>query len=546
MSLRKLTLVALALTFLLTGATLFAQQVPHFVLSGTQTVVRQHGQTEVLGDLTLTCDVAGTFPTNSTFSVIYSPVAGLVNAADTTNLFTNASAQVVNARVAHVESEPGTTTIVIGTVSLNTVVTNSITVQVSGTAATGDIIRIMGIRANIAGANLPPNTSVNGTIIAIPPNAFQIDNVTTFPVAFVLDEIKVTVNEADPILACQPGVCQTDSIVIQEKFPSALTTVTDENDLQHKPSGVGATNGPPKAASFGTQLIVVMAGIPPGVQVNFVGASTLTGNLTVTAVPPTTFTNTSTTTPASATFTFNTATDDINISEAIELDFRFCPTSGIPAPPVLSTITAQVTLGPNRSGSFTTTVTSANILSFVKNLQNTPPDPIGSLANCVTNLLCKFISTATGAVPGGGYDTGLAIANTSVDIFGDLGATPQTGVCRMFLFGSGGTGANINSTTKPVFTTPLVAGGTSAVFDAKFTAGVGAGFQGYSIIQCDFQFAHAEAIISDQQFSTFSHGYDCLIIPDVNVTGGRFAIPIGFNGGSREGGESLGQKRAHR
>lgn len=57
MSLRKLTLVALALTFLLTGATLFAQQVPHFILSGTQTVVRQHGQTEVLGDLTLTCDV---------------------------------------------------------------------------------------------------------------------------------------------------------------------------------------------------------------------------------------------------------------------------------------------------------------------------------------------------------------------------------------------------------------------------------------------------------------------------------------------------------
>ncbi|MBZ5535380.1 MAG: hypothetical protein LAO31_05440 [Acidobacteriia bacterium] len=545
MSLRKLTLVALALTFLLTGATLFAQQVPHFVLSSTNTVVRQHGQTEVLGDLTLTCDVAGTFPTNSTFSVIYSPVAGLVNAADTTNLFTNASAQVVNARVAHVESEPATTTIVIGTVSLNTVVTNSITVQVSGTAAPGDIIRVMGIRANIAGASLPPNTSVNATIIAIPPNAFQIDNVSTISVAFVLDEIKVTVSAADPILACQPGVCQTDSITIQEKFPSALTTVTDENDLQHKPSGVGATNGPPKRASFGTQIIVTMLGIPPGVLVAFNGQSGTT--LTMTAVAPTTFTNTSTTTPASATFTFNTATDDINLSEEVTLFFTFCPTSGIPAPPVLSTITAQATLGPNRSGTFTTTVPSASILSFVKNLQNTPPDPIETLANCVTNLLCKFISTATGAVPGGGYDTGLAIANTSTDIFGDLGAVPQTGACRMFLFGSGGTNANINSTTKPVFTTPLVASGTSAVFDAKFTAGVGAGFQGYSIIQCDFQFGHAEAIISDQQFSTFSHGYDCLIIPDVNLTGGRFAIPVGFNGGgSGESGESLGEKRVRR
>jgi hypothetical protein len=543
MSLRKLTLVALALAFLLTGATLFAQQVPHFVLSGTQTVVRQHGQTEVLGDLTLTCDVAGTFPTNSTFSVIYSPIAGIVNAHDTTNTFTNASAQATNARTAHVESEPGTTAIVIGTVSLNTVVTNSITVQVSGSAATGDLIRIMGIRANIAGANLPPNTSVNGTIIAIPPNAFQIDNVTTFPVAFVLDEIKVTVKAAATILSCQ-SLCQSGTVTVQEKFPSALTTVTDENDIEHKPSSAAA-----KAATNGTQLTLSFAGIPPGVQVNVPDSVGTPPGLAATIDPDSedTFTNTSTTTPAEFDVTYDITSDSINLSETLNFSVQFCPTIKIPSPPVLSTITAQVTLGPNESGTFITTVASSKILSFVPNPLNTPADAIEALANCVTNLLCKFISTATGAVPGGGYDTGLAIANTSTDIFGKLGAVPQAGVCRMFLFGSGGTGANIGSKTTPVFTTPLVASGTSAVFDAKFTAGVGAGFQGYSIIQCDFQFAHAEAIISDQQFSTFSHGYDCLIIPDVNLTHGRVAIPVGFNGGgSGTSGESLGEKQAPR
>jgi hypothetical protein len=542
MSLRKFTLVALALAFLLTGATLYAQvNVPHFILSGTQTTVRQHGQTEVLGDLTLTCDVPGTFPTNSTFSVIYQPVAGIVNAADTTNLFTNASNQPVNARTAHVESEfqapAAATAIVIGTVSLNTVVTNSITVQISGTAATGDIIRVMGIRANIAGAGLPPNTAVNGTIIAIPPNAFQIDNQTTFPVGFVLDEIKVTVSEANPILACQPGICQSDSILVQEKFPAALTTVSDENDIQHKPSSVNA-----KRATNGTQLIVTMAGIPPGVQVSFVSESH-TGALTMTAVAPTSFTNTSATTPASTTFTFNTASDDINLSESVTLHFQFCPTSGIPAPPVISTVTAQVTLGPNASGSFTTTVPSSKILSFVKNPQNTPADAIETLANCVTNLLCKFISTAAGAtVPTGGYDTGIAIANTSTDIFGDLGASPQTGACRLFLFGSGGSNANIGSTTKPVFTTPLVTSGTDAVFEVKGNAGVGGGFEGYAIIQCDFQFAHAEAIIADGNFSTFSHGYDCLIIPDPNITGGRQASFGGLF--FDDSGEALAQKSA--
>jgi hypothetical protein len=422
---------------------------------------------------------------------------------------------------------------------LNTVVTNSITVLVSGTAASGDIIRIMGIRGNIAGANLPPNTSVNGTIIAIPPNAFQIDNVTTFPVAFVLDEIKVTVHEANPILACETQ-CETGSIVVQEKFPSALTTVTDENDIQHKPSSAAA-----KRATNGTQLTLSFAGIPPGVKVTVPAGPVIgTGGLSFTLVTSSnTFTNTSTTTPASTSFTYATASDDINISESVSFTVQFCPTSGIPAPPVLSTVTAQVTLGPNITpiSQFVSTVPSTSILSFVANPLNTPPDNIAELANCVTNLLCKFISTATGAVPGGGYDTGLAIANTSLDIFGDDGANPQAGVCRMFLFGSGGSNANINSTTKPVFTTPLVAAGTSAVFDAKFTAGVGAGFQGYSIIQCDFQFGHAEAIIADQQFSTFSHGYDCLILPDTNVVP-RSASPFSANGFGA--GEGLFQKRA--
>jgi hypothetical protein len=559
MSLRKLTLVALALTFLLTGATLFAQQVPHFILSSTNTVVREHGQTEVLGDVTMTCDVAGTFPPNSTFSVIYSPVAGLVNANTTTNRFTSATNQATNARVAHVESEftaPNTATaIAIGTASLNTVVTNSLTVQVSGTAATGDIIRIMGIRANIAGASLPPFAAVNATIIAIPPNAFQLDNLSTITVAFVLDEIRVDVSPANPILACEVNTCQEGVIEVTEQFPSALTTVTDENDIQHTPTGVGAVDGPPTKAGFGTQLIIRFAGIPPGVQVNMettVGP-TGPGNLTLTIAGSNTFTNTSTTTAASATFTYNTTTDDINISELVDFFPDFCPTSGIPAPPVLSTITATVTLGPNRAGSFRSSVSGANILSFQQNFQNSPPDGIEELANCVTNLLCKFISTAAGAtVPTGGYDTGIAIANTSTDIFGDLGATPQTGVCRMFLFGSGGSNAHINSPTTPVFTTPLVTTGTSAVFEVKGNAGVGGGFEGYGIIQCDFQFAHAEAIIADGNFSTFSHGYDCLIIPDVNVTGGRIAAALGgefFNTDSRssESGESLGQKRiAHK
>lgn len=553
MSLRKLTLVALALAFLLMSAALYAQQVPHFVLSGTTFQVRQHGQTEVVGDITLTCDVAGTFPGTTTnpsaLTVVYAPVFGIVNSIG--GIFSSANAKAFNARFAHVESEPGTTAIFLQTASLNTVTTNSLTVLVSGSAAVGDIIRVMGIRVNIGEANLPAATQVNATVIAIPPNAFQIDNVNTFPVAFVLDEIKVSVSPSNPMLICQPSSCKTGTITVSEKFPSALTTVTDENDFQHLPHSASPpanANANGKLASNGTQLLITIGNILPGVTVIVPTSVTNgTGTLTETLLGVSSFTNSSATAVASASFTYFTAADSLVTNESISFSISFCP-SGIPVPPVFGTITAQVLLGPNAGTGFNGEVSSSKILSFVKNPLNTPPDAISSLLACTTNLLCKFLTTATGAVPGGGYDTGIAIANSSKDIWFPsnsgsalLGALPQQGVCRVFLFGSGGTIA-ANPSTTPTFTTSVVLPGQDAVFSLFATAGVGAGFQGYSIIQCDFQFAHAEAIVADKQFSTFSHGYDCLVIPDPAVTGGRIAVPVGFNGGNTQSGESFGQK----
>ncbi|MGB7622430.1 MAG: hypothetical protein WBN92_08790, partial [Terriglobia bacterium] len=469
MSLRKLTLIVLALTFVLSSSALFAQlQAPHFILSGTTFEVRQHGQTEDVGDLTMTCDVSGTFlqgnntaatATNPvSFTVVLSPIFGIVNAADTVNTFSFASNTAINARIANIESE--TTGATIGNVTiinaaLNTSATNSITVQLFGTAAapatTGapaTIIRISGIRVNIADANLPVATQVLGTIIATPPGAFQIDNVNNFPVAFVQDEIKVSVTPADALLICQPRSSSTGDILVSERFPSALTTVTDENDAQHKPSGVGVDVGSPapKAASKGTQLTITIGSVLPGVTVSWpitVGGPAPALELTLVDPTTTSFTNTSATAVANTSFVYFTDADIVTISESVTIPVTFTP-SAIPVPPVFGTITASVTLGPNASGGpFSSTVSSSKILSFVKNpLNGPPPDAIETLNACVTNLLCKFLSTATGAVAGGGYDTGIAIANSSLDIFGDplkrggQGAVRQQGVCRVHLFGS--------------------------------------------------------------------------------------------------------------
>ena len=379
MSIKTLSFAASVTGLLFLSGALCAQ-VPHFVLSGTTAQVRVHGQTEVMGDLALTCDVSGTFPPSSSFTVLYAPVFGLVNSTGGT--FTVANAQASNARQSHVESEPATTGIVIGTATLNAVTPKSLTITLSGTAAVGDVIRVAGIRANIGEANLPPGTPVSGTLVANPPNAFQIDNVSSFPVAFVLDEIQVKVTPAAPLVFCDPSHCQVGTVTVTERSPSALTSLLEENDLQRKPGAPGA-----KAATNGTQVKIVLASISPGVTVSVppsVTNATLT--LSLNGASPS-FTNTSLTTPTDTTFTYNVIADDPTTVENISIPVTFCATA-VPFPAVSSTMTAQVLMGPNAGSGFTSEIPSGSILSFVPNPLSVPPGPIEGLSGppCHTNL----------------------------------------------------------------------------------------------------------------------------------------------------------------
>jgi hypothetical protein len=60
--------------------------------------------------------------------------------------------------------------------------------------------------------------------------------------------------------------------------------------------------------------------------------------------------------------------------------------------------------------------------------------------------------------------------------------------------------------------------------------GAAAGFEGYIIASCEFQYAHGYAFISDTQVARVAQGYLALIIPDRTVTTGK----PGVNGGYTE------------
>jgi len=119
---------------------------------------------------------------------------------------------------------------------------------------------------------------------------------------------------------------------------------------------------------------------------------------------------------------------------------------------------------------------------------------------CRTILLYPYVTNQAG------FDTGLAIANTSTDPFG---TSPQAGSCALNWYQGTNNPATMNSGT--------IASGT--VYTTLASTAV-PGFQGYMIAVCNFQFAHGFAFISDVGARNLAMGYLALVVPDPASNGG--------------------------
>jgi hypothetical protein len=133
---------------------------------------------------------------------------------------------------------------------------------------------------------------------------------------------------------------------------------------------------------------------------------------------------------------------------------------------------------------------------------------------CVTNILFPFTTNQAN------FDTGIAISNTSRDIFG---TATQAGTCQLNYFGNttGGGAAPAAQTSATVaagdhLVAALSSGGTHNIAATP-------GFQGYIIAKCFFQYGHGFAFISDLGAQRLAEGYLALVM-DENIgsrTGSR-------------------------
>jgi hypothetical protein len=135
-----------------------------------------------------------------------------------------------------------------------------------------------------------------------------------------------------------------------------------------------------------------------------------------------------------------------------------------------------------------------------------------TIGSCATNLLYPFVSSVTG------FNTGMAIANTSKDPFQTVN---ESGICLVNFYGDAAGGAVDPPQQR---TSKAIPAGKVATFNLLFgNAEWGitpvAGFQGYIIVQCNFRWAHGFAFISDPSNLQTAHGYLALIL-DPNGIGG--------------------------
>jgi hypothetical protein len=165
--------------------------------------------------------------------------------------------------------------------------------------------------------------------------------------------------------------------------------------------------------------------------------------------------------------------------------------------PSLGTSTANGNLAP--LSTVATASSSAAIPRFVDGAVNRNLLTINS---CRSNLLFPFVSNQNG------FDTGLAISNTTKDPFG---TALQTGTCTVNFYGKVG-----NSSVCLSYPSPSITGGEHFVWSLANGGAVTAtaGFQGYIIAQCNFQYAHGYAFISDLGAQRLAQGYLALVLDD--------------------------------
>jgi hypothetical protein len=461
-----------------------------------------------------------------------------------------------------------------GLVTGNQVTFFGVPIVPPGTTGTR-VLRITNVRTNAsgltAGASVIANVSVTG---------FTIVNPTPI-VAFAQTSLSTSAGAGSPFGQCNSQTLSTaGTLKFTELFANAFKTRVDTSvagqsgtpaggalvqdvpgHLYNSESGftlaVPTSSVPAGLADSGTRLTAVFNNLPAGVRIfvsqynvavslagvpsnitlgqqNYLAAQEVTsesiadsnnsvpgstafttlapgavgGTIPVVEITPTSGTSAT----ASWEVIASTPTQIQSLQFAYFVTYTAAPSNNSP---VAGNVTVNLRYGP---ASTATTATTGPIPRF---LDTSKAATAASINICRTVLLFPFITNEAG------FDTGIAIANTSTDPFG---TPPQNGTCSLNWYGA----------AAPATATTTASVATSSDY-ANLASVLVPGFQGYMIAICNFQFAHGFAFISDVGAQKLAMGYLADVIPDPALQPFGLRIPSDSGAGANGSGENLGQ-----
>jgi hypothetical protein len=291
-------------------------------------------------------------------------------------------------------------------------------------------------------------------------------------------------------------------------IPSTARIFVSTTNVANLTTGVAPTFGTLGANSYAVEIIgdMVIDGANSAPTVPATGYTTLPSSLTqLNGYSELSVVNNSATAVWEVVNT-NPSTPE-NFDFGVWIAYTASPATNTPPP---GTATVNLSFAPvPPEGAFTASTGGAasGTLTIPRFADTSTAVSIFTIVPCTTTLLFPFVTNQ------GGFDTGIALMNTTSDPFG---TKPQAGTCAMNFYGQN---------APPLYTTASIPSGnnTAASTYAFLASSIAPNFQGYVIAVCQFQLAHGYAFISDLGAQKLAHGYLALIIP--TGTSARAANP---------------------
>jgi len=495
------TLLVAAGIFFAFSAAAFAQAT-FSVGSIPVTAVVKSGLTEKTGDITFT-QISGT-STSGTITITYG-VPITIDIATKVSVIGSGIGSSVNAPASSNSA---------GVLVINVV---------AGSAVAGNTITVSGVRVAVAGTALTTlNASISSTgnaIVAGQTNVTVINSIAAAIASLTLDptaggRISAVSGAVTPCTTCPLTGAVT--IKVKEGFLTAfgVTASTDPTQTSATMVRITLSAAPPKGVTIS---------FPPDAGSDGTAFFTRAGSTGTLASGPLDITSTSTSLGVYYKLTTNSnLTKQETMSIVVTISVSDSGPFPLPAAALNITATfAQIGTAFDSSGNVLTG-SDGNIPRYVA--EETAAATLVSILGANTTLLIPYASKVTS----GGFDTGIAISNSTTDpgtnAMGATGATKQTGTLTFYFFPqlpspSGTLPASFTYTTSGTSpgtgldsTGKLPSGSTYSVLLGQLltAASAPADFAGYIIVIANFTNAHCLYVLSN--FTTFSQGSLALVI----------------------------------